>query len=273
MPLTPKLSSQPLMACVANYLEQMRLAHADLAQSAPTAQATLSGCSCQAEHDLQGLGDAVPQTMGPDTARHLARYAIHAAQLAPKLYSPASAMDQVLEAASPGLSKKVTAKASAMMLKGVMPQTALEEAITESFVELAPKYPKYPKYPKVPQQPALNGLGTTTTTTYTGRAATMRGAGSLISDAGGAISALITGITDAVVSVREQQSTQEQQSFDRRMAQLESDRRAAEDAALREAGGLPLQVGGGGIGLGTILLVGLGLATAGGAIYYVTKKK
>lgn len=207
--------------------------------------------------------------MGPETARHLARYTMSAARLAPDVYNPASAMDQVLESISPGLSKTVTTRAGAMMLKGVHPKTALEQSLAESFVALAPKYPK---------APAMGGLGTTTTTTtettrYTGRAATLHSAGSLIDAVGGAVSGLISGITELTVGVQTQRRADAQQSFEQRMAQANADRRAAEDAAIQEAGGLPRMASAGGIGMGTILLGALGLATAGGAIYFITKKK
>jgi hypothetical protein len=219
-----------------------------------------------------------PQGIGPDTARKLARYAMSASRLAPDVYNPASAMDQVLEQIRPGLSQTVTSKAGAMMLKGVQPQAALEEALTEAFVALRPRG----------ALSGLGGLGTTTTTTRTtttisaaeaarrnqqARTDRLSAAGGLVSDIGGAVTGLIEGITGAVTGVQEQRRLRDQQNFEQRMAQAQADQRAAEDAAIRDATALPRVGGARGIGLGTILLGALGLAAAGGAIYFMTKKK
>lgn len=220
---------------------------------------------CVPEASVSGLGDA----MGPDTARAYARYAMAASKLAPGLYNPASAMDQVLESINPGLSKTVTTKAGAMMMKGVQPQVALEEALTESFVALAPKYPKYPK------APAMSGLGTTTTTTVTrtGAAARLSAGADLASSIGTAVAGLLEGVTGLVVGVQTQRRERDQQNFEQRMAEANAARQEAEAAALREAGALGPVATGGGLGAGTILLGVLGLAAAGGAIYLITKKK
>ena len=255
----------------------------------------------------RGLGDASGGAVGgTETARALARYAMSVSRLAPGAYNPASAMDQALESIKPGLSSKVTAKADAMIRAGVHPQAALEQALTENFdalypatgmsglgAWLAPKRSGYarvlgPAMPAVPQVPqrGLNGLGTTTTTVHTSTTTTrpasiavaeaqatrMDSIGNLIGHVGEAFSSLATGITDLVTGTMEQQTVRSQQQFEQRMAQLNADRQAAEDAALREAGSiLPADVGGGMSG-GTILLVVLGLAAAGGAVYLITKK-
>ena len=221
---------------------------------------------------VHGLGDAVPQTMGPETARALARALMTSSKVAPDLYNPASALDQVLEGVQPGLSPKVTMRARVMIASGVHPQNALEQALAEELVALAPKYaaPKYPKYPK---QPALSGcacherdglgdLGTCGSGTAGLVCVIMEGTGALLAG----VNTLATGITSET-------RARDQQRFDQRMTEANAERRAVEDAALREAGSLsPLAPAGGGIGMGTILLGVLGLAAAGGAVYFLTKK-
>jgi hypothetical protein len=220
--------------------------------------------------------------MGPETARALARALMTSSKVAPDLYNPASALDQVLEGVQPGLSPKVTMRARAMIASGVHPANAVEQALAEELIALAPKYvsPKYPKYPKYPKQPALSGcacheadgLGDLGTDPPAAPACGTGTAGLICAALQGA-GALLTGVDTLARGITSETRLRDQQRFDQRMSEANADRRAVEDAALREAGALaPLAPVGGGIGMGTILVGALGLAAAGGAIYFLTKK-
>lgn len=228
-----------------------------------------------------------------ETARALARYAIATARMAPSMYNPASAMDQLLERIQPGLSSQVTAKASAMIRAGVLPQAALEQALTEAFAARVARsgvsglgevwqWSQEGRYPAAPgvyhagarSRPGrwvsgLSGLGTVQPAGTAPPANRLEGVASLLNS----IAALGTAIGNAVVGGIEQTGVREQQEYERRMGAAQTEREAAQAAALREAESiLPGEVGGG-IGGGTILLVVLGLAAASGAIYLIGKKK